>query len=128
MSKVHDTVYPKRNVRYWILRCLRFLYTPLLEDLDRNVTNVNLYALAYSKAVEDTYLELEDDIKRSLIFKRDEDYSVGIRQYCCNQILSSNFNNDNYLLMEFGVYKGESINFFAILMLFVPFMIPANSI
>ena len=100
-----------------IRRFQRFWYAPLLEER-RNVINrsvglettvPSLHSLSYKKAIEDSYFEFENEIKRALIFRKPPD---DIRAYCCKQIIK-NYKKDDSLLLEFGVFQGVSINFFA---------------
>jgi len=50
----------------------------------------------------------ENDIKKSLVFLKDNE----IRKYSISEAIKNNSNKDN-LFLEFGVFKGTSINLFA---------------
>jgi hypothetical protein len=93
------------------LRRLQLIWLePLLEGQKSAIPTPTLHSLAYAKAVEDSYLELEEEIKKALIFRKSP---KEIRAYCCKRILSTGFKPESGLLLEFGVFKGESINFFS---------------
>ena len=61
----------------------------------------------YQNLSQECYKFFEKDMKRSAIFLKSND----IRKYSISKALNNSNNSDN-LFLEFGVYKGDSINLF----------------
>jgi len=98
-----------RGVLVQFLRKARdFWFTPLLEGQRRYSKYQSLRALAFNHAVQDTFNEFQEDIEMAMIFEKLE-----IRSFCCDQIQAPGEENTNHLFLEFGVYGGKSLNFFA---------------
>jgi len=64
--------------------------------------------LAFNQAVQDTFNEFHSDIAKAMIFEKFE-----IRSFCCEQVRALAPQDQDPLLLEFGVFGGKSINFFA---------------
>ncbi len=61
----------------------------------------------YKNLSQECYDFFKDDMKNSAIFLKSRD----IRSYCISKAFNNNKSTDN-LYLEFGVFKGESINLF----------------
>ena len=96
-------------IRNFLERARTFWIAPLIEGQKRySYKSTNLRTLAYEEATRDTYREFEDEIKKCQLFQKLE-----IRDYCCQKLLTNNCFHKSCLLLEFGVFKGKSINNFA---------------
>jgi hypothetical protein len=92
----------------FLAKVRQFWFTPLLEGQKRYSKYQSLRALAYNHAVQDTFSEFREEIEKSMIFEKFE-----IRSFCCEQIRRVDPMQVDHLLLEFGVFRGKSIKFFA---------------
>tara|TARA_B100002003_G_C14037183_1_gene499796 strand:- start:264 stop:1019 length:756 start_codon:yes stop_codon:yes gene_type:complete len=86
----------------------KFFVIDVLNEQSKNFDkHINLKKIAYTKSFHETYNVLKEDIEKSFLFDlRDEIHDFTIKKIREN-------NNTDKLLLEFGVWKGRSINYFA---------------
>ena len=61
---------------------------------------------------EETFNHFKDHLQKSILFDNNFDDRSKIREYAIKTALE-NDDNRNFFYLEFGVYKGESANFFS---------------
>ena len=96
----------KKIIKFILTKISRIFYNIIPYELIPK--KINLYAKIQDNLLNETLLHFEEHIKNSLIF-------FGIRKLRENAIKTSLLNDENkkYYYLEFGVFKGNSSNFFS---------------
>jgi hypothetical protein len=93
-------------IKYFLNKLSRVIFYITPDELKKN--NYTLRSKLELNLIEETFLNFKDYINNSVIF-----YDIKkIREYAIRAALS-NDNNKEYYYLEFGVYKGDSANFFS---------------
>tara|TARA_B110000503_G_C6986046_1_gene345296 strand:- start:74 stop:784 length:711 start_codon:yes stop_codon:yes gene_type:complete len=96
----------KKIIQFILVKISRILYYIIPQELISEKKSLNSY-IQYN-LVKETVLHFEEHIKNSLVFRDTSE----LREYAIKTSLS-NDENKSYYYLEFGVFKGESANFFS---------------
>jgi len=91
-------------MKKFIIKKLKLFLNFIEDHLSIKKNPADIY---FENLAQDCFKLFEKDMKKASIFLKDDE----IRKYSISKALINN--NDNKLFLEFGVYKGDSINTFS---------------
>lgn len=95
----------KNRIIKFLLKIIKLLNTNLKLKIREKTSVIDIH---YENLIKDCYEFFKNDLKKASTFSSPKD----IRNFAINQSLK-NCKDDSNLFLECGVFRGESINFFA---------------
>ena len=103
----------KRTIKFILEKIARILYNIIPREFTPK--KETLHSKIEDNLLNETFLHFEEHIKKSLVFYDGEERTSGVWALRESAIKTSLSNDENksYCYLEFGVWKGESCNFFS---------------
>ena len=96
----------KKIIKFILIKISRLIYYIVPEEFKKSKNNLFEKVNDYTR--QETYEYFKDHFKKSVLFRNES----AIREYAIQTSLLNDKNKDHYYL-EFGVWEGESANYFS---------------